>query len=152
MHYWLLKSEPNDYSIDDLECEGVAMWDGVRNYQARNFIRDDIHIGDQVLFYHSNTEPPGVVGVAEVVKEAYPDPTQFDKNDSHYDPKSSTDNPRWFVVDVKFKKKFRSLISLTVLKEEKNLDGMPLLQRGQRLSVQPVTRKQFDHIVGMAEM
>ena len=151
MQYWLMKSEPNDYSIDDLKHDKVAMWDGVRNYQARNFIRDEIKIGDQVLFYHSNAEPPGIAGVAEVVKGAYPDHTAFDPKDPHHDPKSDKENPRWFAVDVAFKKKFKKFISLEQLKSEKALTGMRVTQKGQRLSVQPVEEQHFNHIIKMAK-
>jgi len=123
----------------------------VRNYQARNFLRDEVGKGDLVLLYHSNAKPPGVVGICSVVKEAYPDFTQFDPSEKHYDPNSDSENPRWFMVDIKLKKKFKRMISLDELKRVKALTGMALLQKGSRLSVQPVTRKQFETIEKMAK-
>ena len=151
--YWLMKTEPSTYSIDDLanEKSKTTHWDGVRNYQARNFMRDEMKKGDLVLLYHSNAKPPGVVGICTVARESYPDFTQFDKTDKHYDPKSDPDNPRWFMVDIKLKKKFKALIALDDLKAVKALDGMVLLQKGSRLSVQPVTKKQFDTIEKLAD-
>lgn len=150
--YWLLKSEPNAFSIDDLAAEKnkTTCWDGVRNYQARNFMRDDMKIGDKVLFYHSNAKPPGVVGTAKIVKESYPDFTAFDKKNKHFDPKSKQEAPTWFMVDIKLEKKFKRLIPLDELKSVKALDGMVLLQKGSRLSVQPVSKKHFDLIVKLA--
>ena len=147
-----MKTEPTTYSIDDLAQEKTKSthWDGVRNYQARNFMRDEMKKGDLVLLYHSNAKPPGVVGVCSVVKESYPDFTQFDKKDKHYDPKADPENPRWFMVDIKLKKKFKQLISLDDLKKVKALDGMVLLTKGSRLSVQPVTKKQFETIEKLA--
>ena len=141
--HWLLKSEPESYSIDDLARDKMTFWSGVRNYQARNFLRDSIKKGDLVFFYHSNTEPPGIVGIAEVAREGYADPTQFDKKDVHYDPASKKDNPTWYVVDVRFIRKFDALISLDMLKKIPGLEKMLVLQRGQRLSVQPVTEKEW---------
>ena len=126
-------------------------WDGVRNYQARNIMRDQMQVGDLVLFYHSNAKPPGVAGIAEVATEAYPDHTAFDPDCKYFDPKSDPDNPRWFMVDVKFIEKFEELISLQQLKEDAALEGMKLLQRGQRLSVQPVEKTHFKHILKLAE-
>ena len=150
--YWLMKTEPEAFSIDDLanSKNKTTCWDGVRNYQARNFMRDEMKLGHQVLLYHSSTKPPGVVGVAKIVKESYVDHTAFDKNDKHYDPKSSNDNPRWFMVDIKLEKKFKRLIPLDELRTVKALEGMVLLQKGSRLSVQPVTKKQFETIVKLA--
>lgn len=152
MNYWLMKSEPNEFSIDDLKRrpDKTEPWDGVRNYQARNFMRDEMKKGDQVFFYHSNCEVPGIVGIARVVREGYPDHTAFDPKDKHYDPKSDPDNPRWFMVDVKFVRKFEDTISLQQLKEYKSLAGMRLLQKGNRLSVMPVTKKEWDFIVNKA--
>lgn len=141
--YWLMKSEPNVYSIDDLKKERRACWDGVRNYQARNFMRDEMKIGDLVLYYHSNAKPPGVVGIAEVCREGYPDHTALDPKDSHYDPKSSKDNPTWMMVDLKFVEKFAEMVTLDKLKATASLDGMLVTRRGQRLSVQPVEAKHF---------
>lgn len=136
-----MKSEPNDYSIDDLASEKKASWDGVRNYQARNFMRDDMRVGDKVFFYHSNANPPAIVGLAAVCRESHPDITAFDKNDSHFDPKSKKGNPTWFLVDIQFVKKYKAPVTLTELKSDKKLQGMRLLQRGQRLSVMPIEEK-----------
>ena len=138
MRYWLMKSEPSEYSIDDLKRDKQSAWFGVRNYQARNFMRDDMKVGDLVLFYHSSCPEPGIAGICKVAKAAAPDATQFDKNDSHYDPKSKPDNPLWVCVDVKFVKKL-SLISLTALRETPALADMRILQRGNRLSITPVS-------------
>lgn len=151
--YWLMKSEPECYSIDDLASEKnkTTCWDGVRNYQARNFMRDDMKKGDKVLFYHSNAKPPGVAGVATIAQESYPDFTAFDPKDKHFDPKSKQENPRWFMVDVKFEKKLKRLVSLDELRGVKSLEGMVLLQKGSRLSVQPVTKKQFETVCQQAE-
>ncbi len=151
--YWLMKTEPGTYSIDDLAAEKkkTTHWDGVRNYQARNFMRDEMKRGDQVLLYHSSTKPPGVVGVCTVVKEGYPDFTAFDPQDKHYDPKSNQDEPRWFMVDIQLNRKFKKLIPLDDLKPIRALDGMVLLSRGSRLSVQPVTARQFAAIIKLAD-
>ncbi|MCH2372834.1 MAG: EVE domain-containing protein [Planctomycetes bacterium] len=138
-----MKSEPNVYSIDDLKKEKRACWDGVRNYQARNFMRDEMKIGDLVLYYHSNAKPPGVVGIAEVCREGYPDHTALDPKDPHYDPKSSKDNPTWMMVDLKFVEKFAEMVTLDKLKATASLEGMLVTRRGQRLSVQPVESKHF---------
>jgi len=146
--YWLMKSEPSSFSIDDL-CAAprqTTYWDGVRNYQARNFMRD-MAIGDHVLFYHSNANPPGIVGIAKVVKTAYPDPTQFDKKDSHYDPDSERSRPRWDMVEIKLVRKLSHPMTLDYLKKEHKLKGMVLLQKGSRLSVQPVTPQEWTHIL-----
>lgn len=148
-NYWLIKSEPDVYSIDDLEKDKKTYWDGVRNYQARNFMRDEMKKGDQVIFYHSNTEPPAAVGICEVVKEGYPDFTAFDPDDNHYDPKSKEDNPTWMMVDVKFLKKFNKLVPITDMKENPKLKDMKLVQRGNRLSVMPLTKSEFDEIIKM---
>lgn len=150
-NYWLMKCEPDSYSIDDLEKDGTTHWDGVRNYQARNFMRDDMKVGDKVLYYHSNAEPPGASGVAEIVKEGYPDFTAFDPDDSHYDPKSDKDKPRWYMVDIKFAKKFKNYVPLTDIKENGKLQDMKLVQKGNRLSVMPVTKDEFDEIVKMGK-
>ncbi len=140
--YWLMKSEPDVYSIDDLKKDGETYWDGVRNYQARNFMRDKMKKGDGVLFYHSNAKPPGVVGTAKVVKESYPDHTAFDREDNHYDPKSDPSNPRWFMVDVEFESKFKRMVPLPELREAPGLEEMVVTKRS-RLSVQPVTAEEF---------
>ncbi len=142
--YWLMKSEPSVFSIDDLRRVKVTGWDGVRNYQARNFMRD-MKLGDGVLLYHSNADPAGVAGIAEIVREAYPDPTQFDRKDDHYDPKATRALPRWDQVDVRFVEAFPTVLSLQQLREMKALKGMLLLTPG-RLSVQPVTKPQWDAI------
>lgn len=143
-----MKSEPSAFSIDDLRNAPAqkTCWDGVRNYQARNFMRD-MAIGDQVLFYHSNADPPAAVGIAEVVKIAYPDPTQFETKDKHYDPKSQPSSPRWDMVDIKYVRKFSRPLTLDQLRKEGKLKGMVLLQKGSRLSVQPVTPQEWEHIL-----
>lgn len=143
MQYWLMKSEPEVFSIDNLKSKGASLWDGVRNYQARNFMMKDMKIGDQVLFYHSNAEPSGVAGVAEIVGAAEPDPTQFDKKSDYFDPKAGKDKPIWYCVRVGFKTKFPRLIALDEIRQQKELADMLLLRKGQRLSIQPVTEKEF---------
>ena len=147
--YWLLKTEPSAYSIQDLAAEPnkTTCWDGVRNYQARNFMRDEMSVGDAVLLYHSNAKPPHVAGIAEVSRESYPDHTAWDKNDKHFDPKSTPDEPRWFMVDVTLVEIFPSLIPLDDLRNVKSLAEMELLRKGSRLSVQPVRKKEYDVIV-----
>ncbi len=149
--YWLMKSEPSAFSIDDLAraSKQTTCWEGVRNYQARNFMRS-MAVGDRVLFYHSNADPPAVVGIAEVVRTAYPDPTQFDKADIHYDPDSVPANPRWDLVDIKYIKKFSAPLPLDRLRGEPKLKGMVLLRKGSRLSVQPVTAAEWAHILSLA--
>ncbi len=149
--YWLIKSEPVTFSIDDLakSKDQTTSWDGVRNYQARNFIRDEMKIGDKVIFYHSSTEPPAAVGVCQIVKEGYPDLTAFDPINDHFDPKSKKDSPTWFMVDVKFIKKFSKAVSLSEIKSNKKLLKFRLIQPGNRLSVMPVTKDEFDEIVKM---
>lgn len=142
---WLMKSEPDVYSFDDLKQaeKRTSMWEGVRNYQARNFMRDDMRKGDLVLFYHSNCKEPGIVGLAEISsKAAYPDPTQFDPDSDYHDPKASRDNPRWLVVDVRYKKKL-SPVSLKTIKAHPVLSQMKVAQRGMRLSIQPVDPAHF---------
>lgn len=144
--YWLMKSEPESYSIDDLKRDGKTGWDGVRNYQARNFMRDQMQVGDPVLFYHSNAEPPGVAGIAQVCKKAYPDSSAFDPKDSHYDPKSTPEKPVWMRVDIKFVEKFPRLVSLRELRDHPKLHSLLVLKRAQRLSVQPVEKNHFEII------
>lgn len=151
MTYWLFKSEPNCYSIDDLKRDDVEHWDGIRNYQARNMLRDDVKLGDKVLFYHSSCAEPAVVGLCEVVKESYPDHTAFDPTSEHPDPKSDPENPRWFMVDVKFEAKFKNPLSLKQMKEMTEFSGMRLLQRGNRLSLFPVDKKHFDLVCDLAQ-
>ena len=147
--YWLMKSEPSCFSIDDLKNrpEQTEHWDGVRNYQARNFMRDDMSPGDRVFFYHSNCKPPGIIGVAEVASEAYPDHTAFDPTSDHPDSKSTPDNPRWFMVDVKYVEKFDDIIPLDELKKHPELENMPLLRKGNRLSIMPVDEHEWDYIM-----
>jgi len=147
--YWLMKSEPDAFSFDDLKNapNATTFWDGVRNYQARNFMRDDMKIGDLVLYYHSNCEEPGVVGLAEVVKESYPDFSAFDPESHYFDPKSSRDHPRWFMVDIKWKEAFKRKVTLHEMKRTQELEGMRVVQRGQRLSVQPVEKAHFNKVV-----
>jgi predicted RNA-binding protein with PUA-like domain len=147
---WLMKSEPDVYSIDDLESDGETMWDGVRNYQARNFMRDDMRKGDRVLFYHSNASPPGVVGVAEVSREGYPDHTARDPDSHYYDEKATADDPRWFMVDVRFVRKLPRMVTLHEMKDERALGDMVVTGRS-RLSVQPVEEDHFEHVLAMAE-
>ena len=149
--YWLMKSEPGVFSIDDLARakDGTTRWDGVRNYQARNMLRNEIAVGDGVLFYHSSCEVPGVAGIAEVAATAYPDPTQFDRKSDYYDAASKREEPRWSLVDVKYKRKLKRVIPLSELKDRRELDGFALLARGNRLSVLPVTKPQWDFILGL---
>ena len=152
MQYWLMKSEPGCYSIDDLQRDQVEMWDGVRNYQVRNMMRDDMKQGDLALFYHSNAgAETGVVGVMKIVREAYPDPTQFDPKSEHPDPKSDPANPRWLCVDVEYQDTFPRIVTLAELKTEKTLAKMSLLRKGNRLSVMPVTKAEFTHIGNLAQ-
>lgn len=153
MKYWLIKSEPELFSIDDLinSENQTTFWDGVRNYQARNYIRDEMKIGDKVIFYHSNSEPPSAVGICKVVRETYPDFTAFDSDNPHYDPKSKKETPTWFMVDVKLVKKFSRFVSLDEMRENKKLQNMKLLQKGNRLSVMPLTKEEFDEIKKLAK-
>ncbi|MAI69470.1 MAG: EVE domain-containing protein [Rhodopirellula sp.] len=153
MKYWLMKTEPTTYSIDDLERESnqTTCWEGVRNYQARNLLRDDIQEGDRVLFYHSACKEPAVVGTAVVSRPGYPDSHAFDKRSKYYDAKSDPDNPRWYMVDVKLEKKFDAPVTLASLREKASLKEMVLLQKGSRLSVQPVKKKEFDIVLKMAK-
>jgi len=148
--YWLMKSEPDVYSIDDMEKAGTGEWEGVRNYQARNFMRA-MKEGDLVLFYHSNAKPPGVVGVVEVVGEAHPDATQFDPKSPYYDARVKKDEPRWDVVDVAHVETFAETVSLATLKDTKALDGMLILRKGNRLSVTPVDKKHFKAVLKLAK-
>lgn len=147
--YWLMKSEPGTYSIDDLERDGTEPWDGVRNYQARNFMRDMVE-GDLVIFYHSSAQPTGAVGVGRICREAYPDDTQFNKKSKFYDAKSKKDDPRWSLVDVEFVEKFGETVSLQALKDDSALEGMRVTQKGSRLSVQPVEKGHFKRVLRMA--
>jgi len=147
---WLLKSEPETYSIADLQKDGTTWWEGVRNYQARNFMMQEMQVGDQIFFYHSNAEPPGLAGLAVVSAPAQPDRTQFDPKSDFFDPKSTKSAPRWFCVQVRFVRDFRNLIPLSTLKQDKRLKDLLLLQRGQRLSVQPVPPKHAQILLQLA--
>ena len=149
--YWLFKSEPTAYSYADLQVESgqTAEWDGVRNYQARNFMRDDMKVGDYILFYHSSAKPTAVVGTATIVKEAYPDSTAWDPADKHYDPKSSPDNPIWLMVDIKADKAFERPVTLAEIKRNPKLQDMLLVRRGMRLSIQPVTADEWNEVVSL---
>ncbi|HVX09838.1 MAG TPA: EVE domain-containing protein [Pirellulales bacterium] len=151
MNHWLLKTEPESFSIQDLakRPDQTTCWDGVRNYQARNFMRE-MRVGDRVLFYHSNAAPPAIVGIANVVREAYPDNTAWKKGDHHFDPKASPENPIWQMVDIKLDQIFARPLGLDELREVKALEKMELLRRGSRLSVQPVTEREFDTVLKLA--
>ena len=147
MAYWLMKSEPDVYSIDDLERDGREKWDCIRNYQARNMMRDDMRIGDEIFFYHSNCKEPAIAGIAKVASKPYPDPTQFDENSRYFDPKSSRDEPRWILVDVEFVRKLKQPIRLVDIKAHPGLEDMILVRRGNRLSIMPVEKKHWDLIL-----
>ncbi|MCF8060139.1 MAG: EVE domain-containing protein [Bacteriovoracaceae bacterium] len=147
--YWLMKSEPDEFSIQDLKRKNVEPWTGIRNYQARNFLRDEMSVGDEVLFYHSSTKPPGIAGTMTIASAPYPDPLQFKKGSKYFDESASKESPRWISVDVQFQAIFATYIPLEMLKKEKALEGMKILQKGTRLSVTPVTASEFKHIVKM---
>jgi predicted RNA-binding protein with PUA-like domain len=153
MSYWLMKSEPETFSIDDLRSspKKTTHWDGVRNYQARNFMRDAMRRGDQAFFYHSNCEEPGIAGIVTVVKNGYPDHTAFDPSDKHYDAESDRETPRWYMVDVKFERKLGRVITLTELRKHSNgaLASLALLKRGQRLSITPVSDAHWKFILSL---
>ena len=149
MNYWLMKTEPDEFSIDDLKARKTEPWSGVRNYQARNYMRDGMRKGDGVLFYHSSCAVPGVAGVAEVATPAYPDPTQFDPRSDYFDAVSRRDAPRWVLVEVKFRRKLKRVITLAELKGRKELKDMVLLRPGNRLSVSPVTKAEWDFILSL---
>ena len=153
MKYWLMKSEPDVFSFDDLLKSNaqITAWEGVRNYQARNFMRDLMKVGDAILFYHSSTKIPGVAGMAEVASKAYPDASQFNPKSDYFDPGASLEKPRWFLVDVRAKQKLTRLVRLEELKAEPKLASMRLLQRGNRLSITPLSKKEFDLVVKLAE-
>lgn len=151
MNHWLMKSEPDCFSIDDLESKDTAPWDGVRNYQVRNMFRDDMKPGDLAFFYHSSCPQPGIVGLMEVVSRAYPDPTQFDAKHEHYDKGSKREEPRWLLVDVKFRKKFDQPVLLDALRaREAKFKGLRILERGTRLSVTPVSAPHWKAILKLA--
>ena len=149
MAYWLMKSEPDVYGIDDLKRDKVEPWDGIRNYQVRNMFRDQMKVGDLAFFYHSNCKPPAVVGIMTIASEAYPDHTQFDPKSRYYDAKSYKENPRWLLVDVKYKRKLKREITLQELKENKKLKDFRLNQKGNRLSVIPVKKSEWDLILDL---
>jgi predicted RNA-binding protein with PUA-like domain len=153
MNHWLMKTEPSTFGIDHLakKPKKTAMWDGVRNYQARNMLRDDFRKGDQAFIYHSSADEVGIAGIMQVVRAAYPDPTQFDKKNDHYDPASKREEPRWFVVDMQLKRRFKHVITLDELRkhETRELDGMLLLKRGNRLSITPVSDAHWQFILSL---
>jgi len=153
MKYWLMKSEPDAFSINDLQQRPnqTEHWDGVRNYQARNMMRDEMKTGDQIFFYHSNCKLPGIVGIAEVARESYPDFTAFDPDDKHFDPKSNPDKPTWFMVDVRFKRELKRTISLQELKQKPELSELALIRRGNRLSIMPITEQQWSDILKLED-
>ncbi|MBA2668856.1 MAG: EVE domain-containing protein [Gemmatimonadetes bacterium] len=146
---WLMKSEPESYSIEDLEHYRSTTWEGVRNYQARNFMRDDMKVDDRVLFYHSNARPPGVAGLARVARAGHPDPTARDADSDYFDPRASVDDPRWYAVDLEFVERFEAPVPLSTLRDTAGLEGMPVNNKS-RLSVQPVTDEEFEIVVGLA--
>lgn len=151
MNYWLMKSEPSAFGVDDLAASPgkATAWDGVRNYQARNMLRDDFRVGDLAFFYHSSCEQPGVVGIVEVVRRGYADPSQFDPDSKYFDPGSDRHAPRWFCVDVKLKRKFGRVVGLDELRKHEALRSLTLLQRGNRLSVMPVAKAEWDFILSL---
>jgi len=151
MKYWLMKSEPEEYGIDNLQKDKVELWDGIRNYQVRNMFRDEFRVGDLAIFYHSNAgKETGIVGTMEVCKESYPDPTQFDLKSAHPDPKSDPENPRWLCVDVRFKEKFTEVLTLSEIKADAKMADLRLVQKGNRLSVMPLKKSEFDYLVKKA--
>jgi predicted RNA-binding protein with PUA-like domain len=151
MRYWLFKSEPETFGIDHLQKKPkkTEHWDGVRNYQVRNLLRDEIKVGDKAFFYHSSCTPPGIAGVVEIVKAGYPDFSALNPESKYYDPKSTTENPRWFMVDVRFEKKFKHFITLEEIKQNPALDKMVVVRKGSRLSITPVTEKEWKTILKM---
>ena len=149
MQYWLMKSEPDTYSIDDLQSFGVDHWDGIRNYQVRNFFRDQMQGGDQAFFYHSNCKEPGIVGAMEIASKAYPDHTAFDPSEKYFDSKSDPENPRWLMVDVHYIRHLNRMITLAELRQQKQIADMKLLQRGNRLSVLPLSKMEWQYILEM---
>lgn len=151
MKYWLMKSEEADYSISDLKRDKKVAWFGVRNYQARNFMRDEMSIGDMVLYYHSNAKPSGVAGIAKVCSKPYPDPTQFDITSKYYDFKATQEKPRWILVDISFVKQFKDIFPLSTMRVTRGLQKMATLQPGSRLSITPVTEKEFEIVVVLAQ-
>lgn len=150
MACWLMKSEPTVYSIDDLKRDGVTCWEGVRNFQARNFMRDEMKVGDQVLFYHSNASPAGVAGIARIARTGYPDKAAFDPKSKYFDERSTPQKPLWLMVDVEFVSKFKQILSLEQIKEDTLLEGIMVAKRGMRLSIQPVSPQHFARISQLA--
>jgi predicted RNA-binding protein with PUA-like domain len=142
-----MKSEPDVFSIDTLKVKKKSGWDAVRNYQARNYMRDDMRLGDLVLFYHSSCDTPGIAGIAKISKESHPDPTQFDANSDYFDPKATIEKPRWFMVEVEFVQKLNTVITLQTIKGQKVLENMPLVQKGSRLSINPVSESEYQMIL-----
>jgi predicted RNA-binding protein with PUA-like domain len=151
MAYWLMKSEPDVFGIDDLERVGIEPWEGVRNYQARNMMRDEMRVGERVFFYHSNTDVPGIVGVMRIHREGYPDAAAFDPEHKYYDPKSDPEHPRWYRVDVAFEEKFAEVLPLAWLKAQPEMADSPLVRKGTRLSILPVTDAQWNFILAHAQ-
>jgi|TARA_B110000967_G_scaffold25492_1_gene23394 predicted RNA-binding protein with PUA-like domain len=149
MKYWLMKNEPEDYGIDDLKKDKTEHWDGIRNYQVRNMIRDDMSIGDMAFFYHSNCEIPGIYGLMTINSKAYPDHTAFDKKAKYYDIKSDKNKPAWLMVDVKYKRKLQKIITLKELKSKKELSEMRVVQKGNRLSITEVSKKDWEYILSL---
>lgn len=151
MAYWLMKSEPSAYSLDDLKADGKTGWDGVRNYQARNLMRDQMQVGDGVLFYHSNANPPGVAGLARISATGLVDPTQFESKSKYFDPKATVENPRWVMAELSYVAHFPDFVSLPQMREDPELTGLMVLQRGARLSVQPVSATHFRRICALGK-
>lgn len=149
--YWLMKSEPGCYSIDDLERDRTTVWEGVRNFQARNYMRDEMKVGDFGLFYHSNAKPSGVFGVMKIVKTKIADITALEPTSQYYDPKASQENPIWFMVEVEFKAKFQSPVSIKQLRLFESLENLAILQKGSRLSITPVTKQEFEVITKLGQ-
>ena len=149
MQYWLMKSEHETYSIDDLKEFKTDHWDGIRNYQVRNFFRDQMKVGDKAFFYHSNCKEPGIVGLMEIASKAYPDHTAFDSKEKYFDAKSDPENPRWLMLDVKYIRHTKRNITLSELREHESIKDMRLLQKGNRLSVIPMTKNEWDYILGL---
>lgn len=149
MRHWLMKSEPTTYGIDDLRRDGVTTWEGVRNFQARNYLRDEVEVDDLVLFYHSSAKPTGVAGIGRIVRGSYPDPTAFDREHPYFDAKSDPANPRWMMVDVGFVEQWSALVTLAELRADAALEGLLVTRKGQRLSVMPVAPEHFEHIAAL---
>lgn len=149
--YWLMKTEPSVYSIDDLKRDGKTYWEGVHNYQARNMMRDQMKVGDGVLFYHSQVKPMGIYGLAKIASEGYPDPSAFDPDEKYYDPKSDPDNPTWMVVDVAYVAHLDPPVTLDALKQTPGLEKMMVIQRGSRLSIQPVTPEEWKIVLSLTK-